>query len=202
MANKPVPPIYFARHGETEWNRLGLIQGWTDTPLNATGELQAKAVALAMRAHEEVRNASVYQVSPLTRTRQTMAEVAVALSITDQHVIVDERLKELGFGVWEGKPFWELKDSPIYPADPETRYGWRPEGGESYEDGQKRIAAWLAEVTQPTIVVSHGALGRCLIGHLTGMSIRDMIGMRMPQGRYCRIADGVASWFDGAAAQA
>lgn len=191
------PPIYFVRHGETEWNRLGLIQGWTDIPLNDTGHEQAKNVGRAFVAHPEVTRDCRFAVSPLGRTRQTMAHIAEALSLPESHVAISPSLKELGFGVWEGKPFWELKDSPIYPADPETRYYWRPEGGESYQDGQERLSHWLQGIQDPTVVVSHGALGRCLIGMLTGMTVRDMVAIRMHQGRFCKIHNGTAEWFDG-----
>jgi broad specificity phosphatase PhoE len=196
------PPVYFVRHGETEWNRLGIIQGWTDIPLNETGHGQAKSVARAFDAHPEVTRNCRFAVSPLERTRQTMGHIANALSLPDAQMAIEPCIKELGFGVWEGKPFWELKASPIYPADPEARYAWRPEGGESYSDGQERLAAWLSAITEPTVVVAHGAIGRCLIGHLTNLSVREMMGIRMHQGQYCEIANGVATWFDGTAAPA
>ena len=78
-------------------------------------------------------------VSPLQRARQTMGYIAEALALDPQQIAIDAAVQELGFGVWEGKPFWELKASPIYPAHPEDRYFWRPDGGESYEDGHARI---------------------------------------------------------------
>jgi broad specificity phosphatase PhoE len=197
-----LPPVYFVRHGETEWNRQGIIQGCTDIPLNDTGHAQAKTVAKALKTHVADTAKCQLVMSPLTRTRQTMGHIADALE-ADQHTIpADDLLKELGFGIWEGKPFWELKASPIYPADPESRYFWRPEGGESYEDGAVRLKSFLAGISAPTIVVSHGALGRCLIGMLTGMGVREMMGIRMVQGSYCRIAEGAATWFDGSKAPA
>ncbi len=192
-----LPPIYFVRHGETEWNRLGLIQGWTDIPLNDTGHLQAQCVGRAFSAHPEVTRDCRFVVSPMVRTRQTMVHIADSLSLPESHISISPAIKELGFGVWEGKPFWELKASPIYPADPETRYSWRPTGGESYEDGQERLSDWLKGIQDPTVVVSHGALGRCLIGLLTNQTIREMVGIRMHQGRFCKIYKGKAEWFDG-----
>ena len=196
------PPIYFVRHGETEWNRLGIIQGWTDIPLNETGHGQAKSVARAFVAHPEVSRDCRFAVSPSGRTRQTMAHISEALALPPSRVSIEPNTKELGFGIWEGKPFWELKASPIYPADPETRYSWRPQGGESYSDGQERLAAWLSAITEPTVVVAHGAIGRCLIGYLTNMGVREMMGIRMHQGQYCEIFEGRATWFDGTPAPA
>ena len=192
-----LPPVYFVRHGETEWNRLGLIQGWTDIPLNETGHEQARSVAKAFAAHPEITNNCRFAVSPLGRTRQTMAHIADALALPENHAAISPNIKELGFGVWEGKPFWELKASPIYPADPETRYSWRPQGGESYQDGQVRLVDWLEALTEPTVIVAHGAIGRCIIGHLTKMTVRDLVGVRMHQGKFCRISGGIAEWFDG-----
>ena len=49
MVSKERPPIYFVRHGETDWNVQGLIQGWTDISLNDKGHGQARAVATAMK---------------------------------------------------------------------------------------------------------------------------------------------------------
>jgi broad specificity phosphatase PhoE len=190
------PPIYFVRHGETEWNRLGLIQGWTDIPLNDKGHEQAKSLGRAFLAHPEVTRDCRFVVSPMGRTRQTMAHIAEALSLPESHVGISPSLKELGFGIWEGKPFWELKASPIYPADPETRYSWRPKDGESYQDGQERLTDWLKDIQDPTVIVSHGAIGRCLIGLLANLSIRDMVNIRTPQGCYCRLQNGQIDWFD------
>jgi broad specificity phosphatase PhoE len=195
--SEALPPIYFVRHGETEWNRLGLIQGGKDILLNETGHAQARNVARAIAEHPEVTRECRFAVSPLGRTRQTMTYISQALSLPESHVTISPALKELSFGVWEGKPLWELKASPLYPADPETRYSWRPEGGESYADGRERLRHWLAEIEDPTIVVSHGAIGRSLIGHLTAMNMRELVEIRMHQGQFCRIADGAAEWFDG-----
>jgi broad specificity phosphatase PhoE len=200
--SEPVPPLYFVRHGETEWNRQGIIQGWTDVPLSEAGHLQARAVAQALKA--DLVDTATYEflVSPMLRTQQTMAHISKALNIGEGRITTEPLLKELGFGIWEGRPFWELKASPVYPADPETRYAWRPEGGESYLDGTSRLHGLLSRITRPTVMVSHGALGRCLIGLATGLGIRDLMAIRMLQGAYCKIVDGNAVWFDASKAPA
>jgi probable phosphoglycerate mutase len=194
MAIDPQFPIVFIRHGETDWNKQGLIQGSIDTDLNAQGHAQAKAVAalLALRAQEWADFQII--VSPQRRARQTAGYVFAALSRSDHEI--DHRVRELGFGIWEGKPFWELKDSPIYPADPEGRFFWRPEGGESYEDGVARITEWRAALTRPTLVISHGAVGRCLMGSVAGLSPRELVGLPTPQGAYCKLHNGQIDWFD------
>ncbi len=193
MANNV--PIIYVRHGETDWNKLGLIQGSVDTDLNETGHAQAKSVA-AQLAQLDVEWADYnIVVSPQRRAQQTAEYVLNALGRDMDSV--DPRVRELGFGIWESRPFWELKASPVYPADPEGRYYWRPEGGESYEDGVARVNAWRAELTRPTLVVSHGAVGRCLMGSTAGLGPRELVTLRTPQGAYCRLEQGQISWFDG-----
>jgi broad specificity phosphatase PhoE len=194
MAIDPSLPIIFIRHGETDWNRQGLIQGSIDTDLNERGHAQAKAVADLLVSHAGEWHDYDIIVSPQRRALQTAAYVLAALK--RQHHGTDARVRELGFGVWEGKPFWELKDSPVYPADPEGRFFWRPEGGESYEDGVARVNDWRATLTRPTLVISHGAVGRCLMGSVAELGPRELVGLPTPQGAYCRLALGRIEWFD------
>lgn len=196
------PPLIFVRHGETDWNRDGIIQGWTDTALNETGHKQARAVGDALARDLPAFSEFEFIVSPMIRTRQTMQYIRAALGAGEDRLSIDARVKELGFGIWEGKPFWELKASPIYPADPVGRFSWRPEGGESYADGNDRLRDWLESRTSPSLVVAHGAIGRCLIGMMTGLDVRDLMGMRMRQGAYCLIEAGKAQWFDATHAPA
>lgn len=188
-------PLVYVRHGETDWNRQGLIQGSVDTELNENGHGQAKAVgALLALRRNELRDFQII-VSPQKRARQTLGYILEALG-RDDHSL-DTRVRELEFGIWEGKPFWELKASPVYPADPEGRFFWRPEGGESYEDGVARVQAWRAELTRPTLVISHGAVGRCLMGAIAGLGPRELVTLPTPQGAYCRLEHGCINWFDG-----
>jgi broad specificity phosphatase PhoE len=196
VLNRPLPTIYFIRHGETDWNKQGLVQGSIETDLNAHGIEQAKAVAAALAQKREELFGFQFVVSPQQRAQQTMSYVTSALDISMANVKIEPRVCELGFGIWEGKPFWELKASPIFPADAETRYDWRPEGGESYADGVARVDDWLKEVSLPTVVVAHGAVGRCLMGYVSGLSPADLVALKTPQGCYCRLQNGQIDWFD------
>ncbi|MEI7597690.1 MAG: histidine phosphatase family protein [Aestuariivirga sp.] len=197
--SKARPPIYFVRHGETDWNVQGLIQGWTDIELNQKGHTQARAVAAAMKNVPDFSPDFNFVVSPLLRARQTMGYIAEALELEPPQIAIEPAVTELGFGIWEGKPFWELKASPIYPPHPEDRYFWRPREGESYEDGHARINAWLDTLDRPTVVVAHGAIGRCLIAEIASLPRRDLVELAMKQGFYCKLADGRAEWFDATA---
>jgi broad specificity phosphatase PhoE len=188
-------PIIFVRHGETEWNRQGLIQGSIETDLNETGHAQAKAVATLLAGQDiDWKNFRIV-VSPQRRAQQTATHILNALGRDMDSV--DPRVRELGFGIWEGKPFWELKASPIYPADDESRFYWRPELGESYEDGVARVNEWRAELTRPALVIAHGAVGRCLMGAVAGLGPSELVSLPTPQGKFCLLDQGCLQWFDG-----
>jgi broad specificity phosphatase PhoE len=191
------PELIFIRHGETDWNARGLIQGSIETDLNEKGHEQAKRIASLLAARNLRLSEYDFYVSPQKRARQTMAHIVLALGLPSEYVVMDHRLRELGFGIWESKPFWELKASPIYPADPETRFGWRPEGGESYADGIVRVEDFRQRLKRKAIVVSHGAVGRCMIGNITGLGPAQIVGLKTPQGAYCDLTNNSATWFDG-----
>jgi probable phosphoglycerate mutase len=193
---EPNPPIYFIRHGETDWNREHRIQGQTDIPLNDTGHRQAESVARALKNH--LGNATVdrYIVSPLTRTRQTMGYVAREFDVPESRAEIVPAVTELGFGVWEGKPFAAMKSHPSYPADLLQRYNWRPEDGESYADGYARLQQWIGRIEGPTVIVAHGAIGRCLIGLVSDLPPQQLLLTKTPQGCFCRLQHGHIDWFD------
>lgn len=187
--------IIFVRHGETDWNKNGLIQGSVDTDLNETGHAQAKSVAALLAQQDlEWRDFNIV-VSPQRRAQQTAEYILNALHRDLDGV--EPRVRELGFGIWEGKPFWELKASPVYPADSESRFFWRPQDGESYQDGVARVNDWRSTLTRPTLVISHGAVGRCLMGSFTKLGPGELVNLPTPQGKFCLLKDQTMQWFDG-----
>ena len=196
MLNKTLPTLYFVRHGETNWNKQSLIQGTHETELNANGVAQAQALAAALKLKQAELQDFDFVVSPQLRAQQTMKIIADAQPRDLALVSTEPRVRELGFGVWEGKPFWELKASPIYPADADAHYEWRPAGGESYADGVARVDDFLGTITRPTLIVAHGAIGRCLIGFVTNMMPRDICHLPTPQGCYCKLENGSFTWTD------
>jgi probable phosphoglycerate mutase len=192
-----VPPIYFVRHGETDWNRSSRIQGQIDIPLNETGHLQSASVARMLKRHVGATTIERFVVSPLARARQTMGYVSREFDHSDAEVEVAPAVSELTFGVWEGRYLHELTADPGYPTDLLSHFHWRPEDGESYEDGLARVRRWLHRIEGPMVIVAHGAIGRCVIGHVCGLGPEDLLRVRTPQGCFCRIQDGQLEWFEG-----
>jgi len=167
------PLFYFIRHGETDWNAEGRLQGQHDTPLNKVGIGQGVRCGDILRALLERDgrdpHAFDYVASPLDRARKTMELVRGALALDPAGYRTDARLAELSFGHWEGFTFAELKANAAAMRALATRehdkWGFVPPGGESYADLLVRVSAWHADVARDTIVVSHGGVARTLIVH-------------------------------------
>jgi hypothetical protein len=99
-ADPPATPvtIHLVRHGETDWNVEGRLQGWTDIPLNATGIEQAHAAASVLAG----RPIGSVLSSDLSRARDTAAMIAAAAG---REVLTDPALRERNYGVAEGRLF-------------------------------------------------------------------------------------------------
>ena len=190
------PKIYFIRHGETDWNLQRLVQSTEDNDLNATGIAQAQAIAQALHDLEpELRNFSFYS-SPQKRAQHTTQIICAAQPRDFTTVKTDPRLRELEFGTWEGKPIDDMHHSAGYPKNGIEHYHWQPEGGESYAQGVARVDAFLRSIPGPVLIVSHGAIARCMIGYVCNIPRLDIHQLATPQGSYCVLENGKYQWFD------
>lgn len=190
------PPIIFIRHGETDWNRDGLIQGTSDIVLNALGRRQARAIACKLADLIEKPGEVMFNVSPLMRARQTMDVILDGLDLPDDTAITDERLKEISFGKWEGRFWRELVDHSDGHEMERVGYHWCPQGGESYHDVAMRVAEWLTELQTPVVTVAHGVVGRVLRGLSLDLSPGETRHLPISQWRFFRLADGDIEWFE------
>lgn len=159
------------RHGQTDWNLAGRVQGHTDIPLNDTGRAQARAAAERIareldQSGEEAWDAVVS--SPLSRARETAQIIADALGLPlgDAH----DGLAEQHFGEAEGLTVEEF--TRRWP-DRDFR------GGESDEQIGRRSTVTLSQLHEAfpgarLLAVSHGALIRRTIATLTGYTYDDI----------------------------
>jgi broad specificity phosphatase PhoE len=159
--------LYFARHGETEWNASGRWQGQTDIPLNEVGRAQAKSLA------GRLREAGVRAVgsSDLSRARETAEIAARELGLLVSHV--DHAFRERAYGIFEGltreqcverypSEWNRFEDDPLGPppgVEPLAHVGVRMLAG------LKRAAV---EMVLPALIVSHGRAIRSLVTAATG----------------------------------
>lgn len=137
--------IYLARHGQTDGNATGRAQGWTDTPLNATGREQAAKLAETMKG---VQLDAIYS-STLSRSRET-AETAAA----GRAVVSLPGLREMNLGRFEDRP---IGDPELRKRNPAVN----PEDGESGQQFYERVSGAIRE-----ILAKHPKGGTILIvGH-------------------------------------
>jgi broad specificity phosphatase PhoE len=156
--------ILLARHGETAENAPPTrVMGRLDSPLNARGRGQARALAQAMAGE----GLAALWTSPLRRARETAEIVGAVVGLAPR---VDERLAESHRGTWEGRLLAEIEreDPEAWRAWLDGGAGFRFPGGESLAEHQARVLAALAEVAagpQPALVISHGGTIRAAAAH-------------------------------------
>ena len=166
------PTLYYIRHGLTDWNIEGRLQGGRDTPLNDRGRAQAAdsggilrdLLSREARAPDDFH----YVSSTLVRASETMEIVRKALGLPTDGYARDERLKEIAFGEWEGLTYLDIvkRDRTIVDAREHRKWGFRPPGGETYGEVAERVGAWHATLTRDTVVTAHGGTGRALVAYL------------------------------------
>ncbi|MEL6288493.1 MAG: histidine phosphatase family protein [Pseudomonadota bacterium] len=184
-----MPRIFFIRHGETDWNRAGRLQGSTDIALNALGRTQAGRNGERLR--ELIGDGAGYRfiASPLSRTVETMRRVRTAMGLAPDVFDREPALVEVGFGAWEGERWVDLRRSSpdgvaAYLASP---LDFVPPNGEGYGGARDRALAWLADVRCDTVCVSHGGINRVLRGALLRLPAPEIVHLKVPQDRIMEI---------------
>ena len=164
--------VYYIRHGETDWNVAGRLQGHRDIPLNDNGRRQARHCGQVLRDLfvKEGRDPSSidYVSSPLVRASETMELVREGLGLPRDGFRRDAQLIELSFGDWEGSTIALLhQNDPVRIAQREhDKYHFVPPNGESYEMVSVRMRAWYEALDRDVVAVAHGGTGRGLMAVL------------------------------------
>jgi broad specificity phosphatase PhoE len=168
----PPPVTYYIRHGETDWNVAGRLQGRHDVPLNMRGQAQARHCGAILRDlfARNGRNPADfdYVSSPLGRARETMELARAPLGLPADGYRIEPRLAEISFGAWEGFTIAQLhaRDPQRIAAREHDKWHFVPPGGESYETVCARMREWYGCLTRDTVAVAHGGTARGLIAHL------------------------------------
>ena len=172
--------LFVWRHGNTDWNATGRVQGQTDVPLNALGRQQAvDAAELLIRVRPDVLVAS-----DLRRAADTAAALGALSGLS---IKVDARLRERFFGSWQGLTMAEVTER--YPQQHARWTAGQEVGGdvESLADLGARVAealsdaAALAPAGGTVVVATHGAAARQGVGHLLGWPAEQLRTLRALQ---------------------
>ncbi len=184
------PELLIIRHGQTEWNRAGIMQGHHDSALTDLGRQQARDLNRLL-AHCDLTPEHRAWVSPLGRTRAT-AQIALAGHFDD--VIPDERLTEVCVGEIEGMTLEDAIHAHPHVFDGKGPFEWHfaTREGEDFALFSGRIQAWLDELTAPAVVVTHGITSRVMRALVLGLGQGGIADLPGGQGIIHRVRDGVA----------
>ncbi|MFO8116478.1 MAG: histidine phosphatase family protein [Halorubrum sp.] len=165
----------FVRHGTTEWNEVGRIQGWAPVGLSDRGRGEAARVADALVERHAV---DAVVASDLARTIETAEPIAAAAGA---EVETDPRLRERDFGVFQGLssddfferfPAFDLLENGRAAAER------APESGESWLAVRERVldaAADLRAREETVVAVTHVNPIRLLLGERRGLSVVESL---------------------------
>ena len=179
--------LVLIRHGETEWNSQGRIQGHIDTPLSERGRRQARDLERRLQGEAF---AAVY-ASDLARARETAQPLALA---SGAELRLDERLRERRFGLFEGHTYAEAQSN--WPTE-YARWTLREPahavpGGESYLQARARVLEFLEEAVachegQGIAIVTHGGVLDIVYRRALGVAWEQPRAHRIPNACICRV---------------
>lgn len=183
--------IYFVRHGETDWNFVGRFQGQKDIPLNDRGREQARRNGRALKDHLPSLDLP-FLASPMLRTSETMELLRGEMGLPPTDYATDDRLKEIGFGRFEGQTATEIDEN--YPELVATRsadkFGFAPPEGESYAMLTERVRGVIEAIDEDIVIVSHGGVSRAVRGIVQGLSEDEIMALPTPQDQVMKLIDG------------
>lgn len=177
------PELYILRHGETVWNAENRMQGWLNSPLTPKGEGDAARQGEILSGRD--LSGFEFWCSPSGRTVQT-AGIACPMA---EAIHTDLRLREIAVGDWAGR----LRDELPMPDGPDpymAQYEMAP-NGEGIAAVQVRVAAFLADLQGPAVLITHGITSRVIRSIVIGESALANPSIHGGQGCVYHLRDGV-----------
>ena len=187
--------LILVRHGESEWNRDGRIQGQVNSPLTDLGISQAMAISNYLSGIFINQELKIY-TSPLDRAIQTAKIIAQGIDCFGSELIIEERLNDFNLGEISGTFGWD-KVAEIFPEQAKLRLQdpmrFHPSGGESGADFEARLRSLLEELMGDgtlKLMVSHGIVNKFIRGILKNLSGKEMINLGESQNTIYRLEQG------------
>ncbi|HMS95491.1 MAG TPA: histidine phosphatase family protein [Tabrizicola sp.] len=182
-----MPEILILRHGQTEWNLARRFQGMMDSPLTDLGVRQANAQGRILAAHLGAARNHQMLASPQPRALRT---AELALGGLGRVALPDTRLREIALGEWEGLRREDVALRHVLEEDDVFWWMDHAPGGEGHAAVAARTSTLLAEISRPTILVTHGIASCHLRGQLLGLSLSETATLTGEQGVVYCIRDG------------
>lgn len=186
--------LCITRHGETDWNQQGVLQGWTDVTLNALGRQQAREMAAGF---DKIGFSAIWS-SPLLRARETAEIIAPLIRLPQPRL--HRGLMERNFGVFQGIPKSELAElNPvelqlILKRNPDGHF----EGGENMHEFADRVLDAIVDIGNQTpagkvLVITHGWVMDVVTRHVMGLPRSAILSMKRKNGEslWVRIDNGI-----------
>jgi probable phosphoglycerate mutase len=175
--------ICVARHGETDWNIAGILQGWIDVPINAQGRAQALDMARSFGG----AGFDCICTSPLSRSLETAQIIAAELGLPPP--LAHAGLKERNFGAVQGIPKAELAETnpallqQILRRNPAADF----EQGESMDEFADRVLAAIADLAgecrgKRILAITHGWVMDVITREVRGFARTTILNMKRRNG--------------------
>jgi probable phosphoglycerate mutase len=177
--------ICVVRHGETDWNVAGILQGWIDVPINDKGRRQADELAASFAAS----GFSAVYSSPLIRALETAEIVARLMQLPPP--ICHEGLKERHFGVVQGVPKAQLAElnpellKQILERNPSCSF----DQGESMDHFATRVVDALENIAEPNLgkrvlLITHGWVMDVITRHISNLPRSALLNLKRKNGEF------------------
>jgi broad specificity phosphatase PhoE len=158
--------VFLVRHGETEANSKGLLQGHLDTPLTDLGKQQAEALGRRLENQSFCRS----YTSDLLRAKATAKLILGNREVPCEHTTL---LRERSWGIYEGRPNTEFHDAREAFTQANPGQSFLPPGGESGAQVAIRVREFISMLKatpdlENVLVVAHGGLNRCFLSIVLG----------------------------------
>lgn len=182
-----MPYLALIRHGESEWNALGLWTGWTDVNLSERGRAEARLAGQLLRGISW----HTCHCSQLTRARQTLEEIKNELNAVQLPTKHHHALNERHYGELTGQNKWKIKEQYGEELFNKWRRSWDypVPGGETLRDVYQRVVAYyLAEIMldvqadRNVIIAAHGNSLRALVKHLDNIPDHEVASLEIATG--------------------
>ncbi|SMP35720.1 histidine phosphatase family protein [Shimia sagamensis] len=186
------PRLLLLRHGETQWNRQGRLQGRKNSPLTDLGRAQARQQGHILKQIKGVESFDAV-CSPLGRAQET---ALIALGAVGKLPRFDPLVAEINAGDWEGKTYGEIVDTGELVKDCNMmRLFLTAPGGEGFDNLRARCVAFLSGLERPTILVSHSVTLCMIRGLIRDLPRKDIEALDRPQGAVYDVAAGQETLF-------